>query len=170
MATDAELTFADHAGRFYARQYGFPPVAGRLLGYLAICDPPQQTIADLAEALLASRSAITGAVKLLEGFHAVQRTRTAGDRVDHVSIDPAGLEPKGFAATVYEEQAALAREGLALLKNAPPARRAVLEEVAILNDFLAKRMPEVLGEWRAQRDAGRAAGNRRGRDDGGGHV
>ena len=67
IATDAELIFADHAGRFYAREFGFPPVAGRLLGYLAICDPPQQTIADLAEALLASRSAITGAVKLLEG-------------------------------------------------------------------------------------------------------
>jgi hypothetical protein len=58
MTTDAELIFADHAGRFYARQYGFPPVAGRLLGYLIICDPPQRTIADLAKALLASRSAI----------------------------------------------------------------------------------------------------------------
>ncbi|NED55664.1 MarR family transcriptional regulator, partial [Micromonospora aurantiaca] len=66
MSTDAELIFADHAGRFYARQYGFPPMAGRLLGYLIICDPPQQTIAELSEVLLASRSAITGALKLLE--------------------------------------------------------------------------------------------------------
>jgi hypothetical protein len=63
--------------------------------------------------------------------------RAAGDRVDHVSIDPAGLEPKGFDAAIYKEQAAVAREGLALLKNPPPARRAILEEVAALGDFLA---------------------------------
>jgi DNA-binding MarR family transcriptional regulator len=155
--TDAELIFADHAGRFYARQYGIPPVAGRLLGYLAVCDPPQQTIADLAEALLASRSAITGAVNLLEGYHAVRRTRAAGDRVDHVSIDPAGLEPRGFDAAVYKEQAAVAREGLALLKDAPPARRALLEDVAALGDFLAEKMPALLDEWRVHRAASRAS-------------
>ena len=63
MPTDAEITFADHMGRFYARRYGFPPMVGRLLGYLAVCDPPEQTIGELAEALLASRSAVAGAVK-----------------------------------------------------------------------------------------------------------
>ena len=66
MPTDAEITFADHMGRFYARRYAFPPMVGRLLGYLAVCDPPDQTIGELAEALLASRSAIAGAVKVLE--------------------------------------------------------------------------------------------------------
>ena len=43
MPTDAEITFADHMGRFYARRYSFPPMVGRLLGYLAVCDPPEQT-------------------------------------------------------------------------------------------------------------------------------
>ena len=28
MATDAQLAFADQAGSFYAREYGFPPVTG----------------------------------------------------------------------------------------------------------------------------------------------
>lgn len=150
MATTAELAFADRAGSFYAREYGFPPVTGRLLGYLIVCDPAQQTIADLAEALLASRSAITGAVKSLEGYHAVRRTRAAGDRVDRISIDPAaGLAPKGFDAALYREQAELAREALDLLSpDAPTARRAVLEEAAAFYDFLARRLPEVLEEWR----------------------
>jgi DNA-binding MarR family transcriptional regulator len=154
MATAAQLDFADRAGRFYVRQYRFAPVTGRLLGYLAVCDPPAQTIADLAEALRASRSAITGSVKQLEGLGTVQRTRAAGDRVDHVSIDPAGLEPKGFDPAEYQQQAALAREALGLLTDAPPARRAVLEEAAALNDFLARRLPELLAEWRAERGAG----------------
>jgi hypothetical protein len=154
MATPAQLDFADRAGRFYARQYGFPPVTGRLLGYLAVCDPPAQTIADLAEALRASRSAITGSVKQLESLRAVQRTRAAGDRVDRVSIDPAGLEPKGFDPAEYRQQAALAREALSLLPDAPPARRAVLAEAAALNEFLAQRLPELLQELRAKRPAG----------------
>jgi len=157
MTNDAAVRFADRAGGFYAREYGIPPVAGRLIGYLAVCDPPQQTIADLAEALLASRSAITGAVKLLEGYHGVRRTRSAGDRVDRVSLDPAVLEPRGFAPFVYQEMAALAREGLELLEDAPPARRAILEDTAALGDFLAERMPALLQEWHARRDALRAA-------------
>jgi MarR family len=148
--TSSELDFADRAGRFYARQYGFPPVTGRLLGYLTVCEPPDQTIAELAEALRASRSAITGSVKQLEGLRAVLRTRAAGDRVDRVSIDPAGLEPKGFDPSEYLQQAALIREALTLLPKGETTRRAVLEEAADLNEFLARRLPELLQEWRAQ--------------------
>ena len=87
MPTDAELTFADHMGRFYARRYSFPPMVGRLIGYLAVCDPPDPTIGELADALLASRSAIAGAVKSLETLHVVQRSRVAGERRDRVRID-----------------------------------------------------------------------------------
>ena len=53
-------------GRLYARRYGMAPMVGRLLGYLAICDPREQSIGELADALLASRSAIAGAVTTLE--------------------------------------------------------------------------------------------------------
>lgn len=144
--------------RFYAREYGFTPIAGRLLGYLLICDPPNQSISDLSEALLASRSAVTGAVKVLEQYRIVQRTRVAGQRMDHVRLDPGGLAPRGFAADTYIVQADLAREGLALLTDAPSERRAVLEEAAALFDFLAERLPAVLAEWHAHRgDAARAA-------------
>jgi hypothetical protein len=147
MATDAQLAFADRAGQFYSNAYSIPPVAGRLLGYLAVCEPAEQTINDLADALLASRSAITGAVKLLEPLHAVRRTRTAGERVDRVAIDPGALEPPGFRPEPYLQMSALAREGLAIATD--PARRAILEQVVAMGEFLAERMPQVLDEWRA---------------------
>lgn len=152
MATDAELTFADHAGRFYAREYGFPPVAGRLLGYLAVCDPPKQSIADLSEALLASRSAISQAVKMLEGHGALIRGRAAGQRTDYISIAPGALQvQRDFAGSTYAQMAALAREGLDLLDGASPERRAALEEMADLGDFLAARLPEIFAEWQERR-------------------
>ncbi len=166
MSIDGELIFADHIGRFYAREHGFPPMAGRLLGYLMICDPPQQTIDELGEALMASRSAITGAVKLLEGYGIVLRSRTVGERVDRVKANPAGLEPRNFDSRTFKEQAALFREGLALLSDTAPARRAPLEELAALADFLDERLPQVLAEWRERRAALRASGELSDPDDG----
>lgn len=158
MSRDGELTFADHVGRFYAREHGFPPMAGRLFGYLMICDPPQQTIEELSDALMASRSAITGVVKLLESYGFVLRTRKTGERADRVSPNLAALEPRNFDSRLFNEQAALFREGLVLLGDAPPARRAALEELVALADFLGERLPQVLAEWRERRDALRASG------------
>jgi DNA-binding MarR family transcriptional regulator len=158
MSRDEALIFADHVGRFYAREHGFPPMAGRLLGYLVICDPPQQSIDQLADALMASRSAITGAVKLLEGAGLVVRTRRAGERADRVSGSLDALEPRNFDSRLFEEQAALFREGLALLSDAAPARRAPLEELVALAEFLGERLPQVLAEWRERRAALRASG------------
>ncbi len=158
MPTDGEITFADHAGRFYARRYGFAPMVGRLLGYLAVCEPPAQSISELAEALLASRSAIAGAVTTLETLGLVTRTRSAGQRMDRVAIDLSSPRAMGFDVTEYQEQGALAREGLALLDGTPPERRAVLLEWAAFADFLVDRLPQLEAEWKAWRESARASG------------
>ncbi|MEV0588131.1 hypothetical protein [Nonomuraea sp. NPDC050310] len=159
MAHDEQLIFADHVGRFYARHYGFPPMAGRLLGYLLVCDPPEQPIDELADALLASRSAITGAVKLLEGYQLARRTRAAGERMDRVSVDPASRQPQNFDATLHLQHAALFREGLALLADAPAERRAPLEEMVALAEFLSERLPALREEWLAHRAARELGGS-----------
>lgn len=158
MPTDAEITFADHAGRFYARRYAFPPMVGRLIGYLAVCEPRGQSIGQLAEALLASRSAIAGAIKNLEALGLIERSRAAGERMDRVRIDMASPHALGFDTTEYKELGELAREGLELLADAGPGRRAVLLEMAALADFLVDRMPAWEQEWQAHREALRRAG------------
>src|SRR5581483_7723602 len=126
MPKDAEITFADHMGRFYARRYAFPPMVGRLIGYLMVCDPPEQSIGDLAEALLASRSAIAGAVKALETTHTIRRWRAAGERMDRVQIDLSSPQSMGMDISEYEELYELTREGLEVIGDAPIERRAVL--------------------------------------------
>jgi hypothetical protein len=151
MLNNAETAFTDRVAAFYAREYGFPPVAGRLLGYLLICQPPQRTIADLGTELQASRTAITTAVALLERYHAVLRTRSAGQRADFVGLDPRALDPTGFAAESYRTQAALAREALGLLADGESGRRAVIAEAAEFYEFLAERMPALLADWLARR-------------------
>ncbi len=158
MPTDAHITFADHMGRFYATRYAFPPMVGRLIGYLAVCDPPEQTIAELADALLASRSAITGAVKTLETIHVIRRTRSAGERMDRVRIDLSSPHAMGMDTTEYEEMGQLAREGLEVLKDAPEAQRAILLEMSAFSDFLVEQITKFGQEWKERRAALVASG------------
>ncbi len=158
MPSDEEITFADHTGRFYARRYGFAPMVGRLLGYLAVCDPRRQTITELADALLASRSAIAGAVNTLETLRLIQRSRAAGERMDRVRIDLSSSHATGFDISEYREQGDLAREGIRLLADAPLERQAVVLEWAAFADFLVERLPVLEEEWKERRAALQAAG------------
>ncbi len=157
MPTDAEITFADHMGRFYARRFSFPPMVGRLIGYLAVCDPPNPTIGELAEALLASRSAIAGAVKTLETIQVVQRSRVAGERMDRVRIT--AQQSMQMDVSEYEEMRELAREGLEVLRDAPSERRAALLEMSAFADFLVEEIPRLKQEWEARRQALVASGD-----------
>lgn len=146
MNNDKILIFADHMGRYNAQRHGLPPVMGRVAGYLSVCEPIEQSINDIADALLTSRSAVNNALKMLETQKLIKRTRPAGTRADVVSLNPISME-SGFDATEYQELADLAREGLELLKDASPERRAALESTASLGDFLAERLPQLYQEW-----------------------
>ena len=104
---------------------------------------------ELADALLASRSAIAGASTLL-GL--IRRSRAAGKRMDRVCIDMSSLRAMGFDLSEYQEQAELAREGLGRLGDAPPERRAILLEWAAFADFLVERLPVLEQEWKERRE------------------
>jgi DNA-binding MarR family transcriptional regulator len=159
MPTDAEITFADHTGRFYASRYAFPPMVGRLIGYLAVCDPPEQSIGELADALLASRSAIAGAIKVLETIHAVRRSRSAGERMDRVRLDMSTPQSLGMDIAEYQELGELARQGLEVLRDAPEQRRAILLGLSAFADFLLEQIPILEQEWKARMAALVAAGD-----------
>jgi hypothetical protein len=108
--------------------------------------------------LLASRSAIANAANSLDTLGLIRRSRAAGERMDRIQIDMNAPRSTGFDVTEYQEQADLAREGLALLADAPPERKAVLLEMAAFADFLVARLPELEKDWKAHREALRAAG------------
>lgn len=148
MVEEKILQYADRMGRYNAQRHGLPPVMGRVVGYLSVCEPMEQSINDIADALLTSRSAVNNALKLLETQKLIKRTRPAGTRADLISLNNISME-SGFDAGEYKELADLAREGLELLKHASPERRASLEATESLGDFLAERLPKLYQEWEA---------------------
>ena len=149
MDRDKVLIYADHLARFYAEKYGFAPATGRLIGYLSVCQPMEQSINDIAKILLTSRSAINGAIKTLESMGLIRRTRPAGTRADLISLNPLDWKNTGFEPGEYAQMAALGREGLELLKDASPERREPLEMMVSMNDFLADKIPKLYDEWMA---------------------
>ena len=151
MINEKILTYADHMGNYQAQRHGLPPVMGRVVAYLSVCEPMEQSINDIADALQASRSAVNNALKMLETQKLIKRTRPAGARADLISLNPISME-SGFDPAEYTELAELAREGLALLEDASPERRESLEATASLGDFLAERLPRLYQEWREQYD------------------
>jgi hypothetical protein len=157
MPTDAELAFVDQFGRHMQRYYAVPPMVGRVAGWLAICDPPEQTVAEIAEALQASRSAIGTALTMLETWGSAQRTRVPGERADRVRLSP--LMTQGLESPAeYGALAALAQHGLDTLGDASPARKARLLETRAFANFLLERLPALAAEWRERREAMRASG------------
>jgi DNA-binding transcriptional regulator GbsR (MarR family) len=82
---DAERIFVERWSRILSAE-GLPPVAGRLWAWLLVCEPREQSVDDIAEAIGASRGAISGAVRWLEPSGLIHRTRRPGDRRDYWSV------------------------------------------------------------------------------------
>ena len=157
--TEPELAFVDEVGRHYQRHYAVPPMVGRVVGYLLVCEPSDQTAAEIAEALQASRSGVGTAVSMLETWGGIRRTRVRGERADRVGFSPVATQALESPAE-YGALAALARHGLDVLKDAPLERRARLLELAAFAEFLLERLPALADEWRARRQAMRESGAR----------
>ncbi|RXZ81132.1 MarR family transcriptional regulator [Paenibacillaceae bacterium] len=148
MSTEEHSRFGDDLSQLLVRELAFPPVAGQVLAYLAVCDPATQTINELADALLASRSAITQAVTLLEERNLARRTRTRGERMDRVAAIFDATRLEYFDTSSFIEQARLIRQAIALLPaDDDSGRRCGLEEVAALNEFFAEKYPTFKKEW-----------------------
>src|ERR1700679_3987293 len=71
----------------FAQHFGMPPITGRILGWLLICDPPEQSAGDIADAIGASRASLTTSMRLLTAGELVRRSHRPGERTTWFRID-----------------------------------------------------------------------------------
>ena len=139
----------------YWEQAGLPRMAGRILSWLLICDPPHQTMHELTEALQASKSSISTGTRMLIQMGIIERLSKPGQRRDHYRVVPDSwshiMEEK--AKKQFTELRRLSEKGLALLDAASPARRQRLEEMRDYYVFMEREFPLILDHWRAHRSA-----------------
>ena len=83
--TEQQLT--EDFGLFF-EHLGVPRMAGRILAWLLICDPPEQTMQDLVDALGASKSSISTMTRMLINFRLIERLSLPGERRDFYRVRP----------------------------------------------------------------------------------
>jgi len=71
----------------FAQHFGLPPITGRILGWLLICDPPEQSAGAIADAIGASRASLTTSMRLLTAGEFVRRRHRPGERTTFFRID-----------------------------------------------------------------------------------
>lgn len=150
--------FIEEMGIFFERM-GFPRMAGRIWGWLLVCDPPEQTAAQIAEALQASRGSISTMTRLLQ-IWGVERIGIPGQRGGRYRIQAGSfVKLLHTEAGMFSEIRRLAERGLEALDNEPPRVRERLLEGCDLFAFVEKEYPLLIEKWEKQRNKDRAQGD-----------
>ncbi|MHB1294546.1 MAG: GbsR/MarR family transcriptional regulator [Anaerolineae bacterium] len=150
---DDRRRFVEDMGLYY-EQEGLPRMAGRLVGWLLVCDPPHQSMTELAAALQASKGSISTISRLLMQSGQIERIGLTGDRQTYYRVVP-DLGPR----LIRERQRRLgelremAERGLALLEENPPEARQRLEGMRDLFTYWEREGPSLLARWERQRPA-----------------
>jgi DNA-binding MarR family transcriptional regulator len=139
--------FIDAAGAWMSKSVGLPRMTGRVLGWLLICDPAEQTAAQLAEALNASKGSISGATGMLVRAKLVDRLHVRGERADRFRLRPAAWDEQLRDQSGLDDARALIAVGLEALAGEPPARRDRLDELDAFYAWWQSRVPELWDEW-----------------------
>ncbi len=133
-------------------EIGLTRMAGRILGWLLICNPPYQSADELAEALQASRGSISTMTRLLIQLDLIERIGFPGDRRDYFRMKPdvwAQLLQARLEQITDLHQ--LAERGLALLDNEPPELQLRLQDMHDLYSFVEAELPILIERWEQER-------------------
>ncbi len=139
--------FAEEVGIFF-EQTGMPRMAGRILGWLMISDPPHQTTGELTQALLASKGSISTMTRLLIRLGLIERLSLPGQRRDYFRIKIGAwhqmLKESMVQVTAFRQ---LAEHGLELIEDKAHFNRQWLEEMRNMYAFFEREFPTLLERW-----------------------
>src|SRR5689334_6585578 len=154
---DRQATFVEEMGQ-YLGSIGMTPMAGRMLAWLLICDPAEQTAAELSESLRASRGAISGAARALETAGFVRRSRRRGDRREFFSVPPGAIRALvAGAGAIYHRLEVIAAHGIGVVADLPPPQRERIQEFHDFVAYVEHLVPALLEQYLRERDAARAS-------------
>ena len=151
MAADdvGERQFAEEVGRVF-EQFGLSRMAGRILGWLLICDPPRQSSSELGAALGASKGAISTATRLLESYGLARRIAVPGERGDFFEMTPDAFNRAYDQLGRVRTFRRLMEMGLTVLGDQDSPRAERLRETRDLYAFLERELPGLMERFRAE--------------------
>ncbi len=142
-----EKQFVEEVGIVF-EQTGMPRMAGRILGWLLISDPPHQSTDQLTKALMASKGSISTVTRLLIRIGLIERLSLLGVRHGYFRLRPDAWQNAirhGIDEIKMVRQ--LAEHGLELLTDKPPLTRKWLEEMQDMYAFFEREFPAMVERW-----------------------
>jgi DNA-binding transcriptional regulator GbsR (MarR family) len=152
MAADERvLEWVERMSMFCAEEYGVPPIAGRILGWLMVCDPPEQSAGQIAVAIGASKASLATNIRLLSDARFVRRRTRAGERTNYYRVDDDAWEAvlRRRVASLAEFRE-LAADGMDLA-GADTARAERLRAAHDAYDWMIKLVAGASGPSREER-------------------
>jgi DNA-binding transcriptional regulator GbsR (MarR family) len=151
-----KLRFAEEASTLFERT-GLAPMTGRILGWLLVADPPEQSAEGIAEVLDASRGSVSMSTRLLIDIGLVERVRVRGERRAFYRIGP-GVWSEMLRQNLrrLSDMRRLAERGLEVLGPGASGQRENLEEMRGLYEHFERALPGLVEDWEREK-RGRAA-------------
>lgn len=148
--TAAQLAFVEDFALVLERM-GLVRMAGRATGWLLVCEPPEQTFNQIADALQASKGSISSALKTLTTMQWVDKTTKPGNRRDFYTIRP-GILPELTRQQTgrYDNLTAMTQRGLQLFEDPDGKQAARVRDMHEFFLWMAREMPAMLDRWDAE--------------------
>jgi hypothetical protein len=151
--------FVEEVGVMLELEAGAPRMVGRVLGTLLVSEPPEQSAAELAAFLQASRGSISTATRVLLRMGLIERVRLRGERFDRFQARPAAWDEVLWRKEQFSLPRRVMRLGLDALADEPAERRARLEEVDWMYAWWEERIGELHQQYLADKARARDALN-----------
>ena len=128
-----------------------PRMNARLLGWMLICNPPTQSIADLTRDLGVSRASISVATRLLQASGLLRRVAQPGVRGYRFELDPSFFAGQVNAANPFGLLRDALDRGVTIAGGESDPRAARLREARDFYAFVERAIPEAIERYRAER-------------------
>jgi DNA-binding transcriptional regulator GbsR (MarR family) len=146
--------FIEDVGILYG-DMGFPRMAGRIFGWLLLCEPPHQSAEQLATIVEASKGSISSMTRLLIQTGIIEKIGIPGRRDTYYRIRSGSWsELMRNRLAHLTAMRRLAERGLGLIADRTPESRQRLQELQDFYAFLEREIPSLLDRYEQGR-AGR---------------
>lgn len=148
------LEYVEEVAGLFARD-GLPLITGRIIGWLMVCDPPEQSAQQIGQAIGASKASLSTNMRVLTQSGFVRTVTRPGDRVTYYRIDDdAWFRITQRRLRELSDFSQVAARGVRLLGEDSP-RSARVRDAHALFDWLDRSLTPLLDEWARER-GGRA--------------
>ena len=127
---------------------GATRMMGRILGWLLVCDPPEQSAGDIAEAVGASAGSVSTTTRALTQAGMVERLGIPGERSAHFRVRSGvwgQLLRKRMSYIVSMRD--LVEEGLEFGRERSEESRLRLRELGSYCSFIERELPGFVEHW-----------------------